>query len=173
MLLKDHPALIAPLNADDASVRMQTRLARPTELKPLPKAALRSAVNPFNLAAGDQALLNQVVGFYHETLKQSPEALAYLDQRGLHDPTLIERFRLGYANHTLAYRLPPKTLKAGNDMRSALQRIGLLRESGHEHFNDHRRRAGRHRRPGIDDLRPGRPQALHERSGQRLLAIPL
>jgi len=32
---------------------------------------------PVSLDADDQALLNQVVGYYHETLKTSPEALAY------------------------------------------------------------------------------------------------
>ena len=89
---------------------------------------------PFAPDGDDQALLNQVIGFYHETLRQSPEALAYLDKRGLGDPALIERFRLGFANRTLGYRLPEKTRKAGAAMRGALQRLGLLRASGHEHF---------------------------------------
>jgi hypothetical protein len=48
---------------------------------------------------------------------------------------LIERFKLGYANRTLAYRLAPKQFKAGAELRTALQRVGILRESGHEHFN--------------------------------------
>ncbi len=48
---------------------------------------------------------------------------------------LIERFRLGYANRTLACRLAPKQYKAGAVLRSALQRIGILGESGHEHLN--------------------------------------
>jgi len=37
-------------------------------------------------------------------LKASPEALEYLERRGLGNPELIEHFRLGYANRTLAYR---------------------------------------------------------------------
>jgi hypothetical protein len=82
-----------------------------------------------------QALLRRVLAYYHETLKQSPEALDYLQARGLHHPELIERFQLGYANRTLAYSLPNKRLKAGAEQRGALQRIGLMRESGHEHFN--------------------------------------
>jgi DNA primase len=85
--------------------------------------------------ADDQALLNQVVDYYHETLKQSPEALAYLKARGLVHGELIEKFRLGYANRTLGLRLPEKTRKAGADMRARLERIGIYRESGHEHFN--------------------------------------
>jgi hypothetical protein len=33
---------------------------------------------------------------------------------------LIERFRLGYANRTLAYRLAPNQYKAGAELRTAL-----------------------------------------------------
>jgi DNA primase len=89
----------------------------------------------FERQADDQALLNQVIDFYHETLLQSPEALAYLDKRGLNDPELIARFKLGFANRTLAYRLPEKSRKAGAELRGQLQEIGILRQSGHEHFN--------------------------------------
>ncbi|WP_186457679.1 toprim domain-containing protein [Nitrospirillum amazonense] len=91
--------------------------------------------SPVSLEADDQALLDQVVDYYHQTLKQSPEALAYLAERGLVGDELIERFKLGYANRTLGLRLPEKTRKAGAEVRSRLTRIGLYRESGHEHFN--------------------------------------
>jgi DNA primase len=47
----------------------------------------------------------------------------------------VERFRLGYANRTLGYRLPAKNRKAGEELRGALQRLGVLRESGHEHLS--------------------------------------
>jgi DNA primase len=57
-------------------------------------------------------LLDQVIEFYHQTLQGSPEALAYLEKRGLGSMELIERFRIGYANRTLAYRLAPKQYKA-------------------------------------------------------------
>ena len=86
-------------------------------------------------AEEDQALLQRVIDFYHQALKQSPEALDYLKRRGLDDPTLIETFKLGYANRTLGPTLPEKTRKAGSEIRGQLQRIGLYRDSGHEHFN--------------------------------------
>ena len=89
----------------------------------------------FERQADDQALLNRVIDFYHETLLQSPEALVYLDKRGLNDPELIAHFKLGFANRTLAYRLPEKSRKAGAELRGQLQEIGILRQSGHEHFN--------------------------------------
>lgn len=82
----------------------------------------------------DGALLKQVVDYYHETLKASPEAIAYLESRGLNDVALIDRFRLGFANRTLGYRLPKTALKAGAAVRTQLQRLGILRGSGHEHL---------------------------------------
>jgi DNA primase len=86
-------------------------------------------------AADDQSVLQYVVNYYHGTLKQNDEAKAYLKQRGLDDPELIDTFKLGYANRTLGLTLPEKNRKAGSEIRGQLQRIGLYRESGHEHFN--------------------------------------
>jgi DNA primase catalytic core len=85
--------------------------------------------------ADDQALMRQVIDYYHETLKESPEALDYLEQRGLRAAGLIETFKLGFANRTLGYRLPAKNRKAGAELRGQLQKLGLIRSSGHEHFN--------------------------------------
>jgi len=83
----------------------------------------------------DQKALQQVINYYHQTLKQSPEALAYLEKRGLNDLELINHFKLGYANRTLGLRLPQANRKAGGEMREQLKRIGLYRETGREHFN--------------------------------------
>jgi DNA primase len=93
---------------------------------------LAPSVAPY---AAHGELLNQVVEFYHQTLLESPEALAYLAGRGLNDPEMIARFKLGYANRTLGYRLPARRVKAGADLKGRLEDIGILRASGHEHFN--------------------------------------
>ncbi len=160
LLAKQHPALAAG-SAEHA----------PTKLS---QGKLRAAQS-FSLAAGDQVLLDQVIEFYHQTLKTSPEALQYLDGRGLGNMELIERFRLGYANRTLAYRLAPKQYKAGAELRAALQRVGILRESGHEHCNGSivvplfgepddasaRPVVGAYARKLRDDLRPGTPKHLY------------
>jgi DNA primase catalytic core len=82
----------------------------------------------------DAKLLVQVIEFYHQTLLQSPEGLAYLQRRGIGSPEAIETFKLGFANRTLGYRLPDKTRVQGAVLRGQLQRIGILRTSGHEHF---------------------------------------
>ena len=76
---------------------------------------------PIEVNADDQRVLLQVVDYYHETLKQSPEALGYLEGRGLTHPEMIDHFKLGFANRTLGYRLPDKNRKAGAEMRGRLQ----------------------------------------------------
>ncbi|WP_153100248.1 CHC2 zinc finger domain-containing protein [Paraburkholderia hayleyella] len=85
--------------------------------------------------ADEQVLLGQVADTYHESLKQSPEAQAYLAQRGLVHGEVVGTFRLGYANKSLTYRLPPGYSKEGREVRAKLQRVGVYRESGHEHLN--------------------------------------
>jgi DNA primase len=103
--------------------------------EPVKRATVRVLAPPVTLDADDRALLVQVVDYYHQTLKQSPEALAYLQSRGLNHPELVEHFKLGYANRTLGLRLPNKQRASGADIRTRLEKVGIYRESGHEHFN--------------------------------------
>ncbi|WP_250441261.1 hypothetical protein [Caballeronia sp. AZ1_KS37] len=58
------------------------------------------------------------------------EALAYLEKRGI--AGAVEHFKLGFANRTLGLRLPEKNREAGEAIRSRLQSVGVIRESGHE-----------------------------------------
>src|SRR5574340_265899 len=77
--------------------------------EPVKRSTVRKLDAPVEFDADDQALLNQVVDYYHETLKQSPEALAYLEARGLRGAArdeAIATFKLGYANRTLGLCLP-------------------------------------------------------------------
>jgi DNA primase len=86
----------------------------------------------------DAAALEQVVDYYHATLKTSLEALAYLRSRGFEGESAsqaIETFKLGFANRTLGLRLPDKNRKMGTQMRGRLEKLGVYRESGHEHLN--------------------------------------
>jgi DNA primase catalytic core len=89
----------------------------------------------FGPTAGDQAVLGIVVSYYHETLKNSPQAQQYLVQRGLQSSEMVKQFRLGYSNRTLTYRVPDKNRKQGEEQRGRLENLGILRKSGHEHFN--------------------------------------
>jgi DNA primase len=128
------------MKAEGVSFRHAVELLRdgvPVEGKaaPVKQATVRKLAAPVRADAGDAEILSQVAGYYHETLKQSPEALGYLLKRGLGHPEMVERFRLGFANRTLGLRLPQANRAAGEEIRGRLQRLGILRESGHEHFN--------------------------------------
>jgi DNA primase catalytic core len=99
------------------------------------RSTVRTLPAPVERDADDVDLLDQVTAYYHETLKRSPEALDYLQSRGLDSADAIEHFKLGYANRTLGLRLPNKQRKEGLAMRNRLERLGVMREaSGHEHL---------------------------------------
>ena len=151
LLKSDHPAL----SASTAPVKIST---------------VRKLPPPIERDADNAKLLLQVVNFYHDTLKQSPEALAYLQKRGLTHPEMLARFPLGYANRTLGYRLPASNRVTGAEMRGRLQQLGIIRESGHEHLNGSLvipilDTAGTvvqmYGRKIKDDLRPGTPPHLY------------
>ena len=89
---------------------------------------------PFDTSAADRQLLAEVVGFYAQTLRESGEAQEFLARRRIDHPEAVQRFQLGFANRTLGYRLPAKNRQAGADIRGRLQRLGVYRPSGHEHF---------------------------------------
>jgi DNA primase catalytic core len=125
---------------------------------------------PLSADADDQTLLGQVVDYYAQTLADSPEALEYLKARGIDDSEAVRHFKLGYANRTLGLRLPEKNRQAGEAIRTRLQRLGVFRDSGHEHFNGSLivpvlDSAGKvtqmYGRKIRDDLRAGTPKHLH------------
>jgi len=102
---------------------------------PVKQSTTPKLSSPLSDNADEQTALQQVIAYYHNALKQNVDAQNYLKQRGLDDVELIDHFKLGVANRTLTYRLPEKNRKAGAAIRGQLQRIGILRDSGHEHFN--------------------------------------
>ena len=89
----------------------------------------------FNPLSEDQKLLAQVIDYYQRSLKEATEGLNYLRSRGVTVGEAIDRFRIGYANRTLGLKLPVKQLKAGKQIRTRLQQLGLFRDTGREHFN--------------------------------------
>ena len=90
---------------------------------------------PFSPEDSDAELLRQVVDYYHERLLSTEAALAYLKGRGIYDEEAIVRFRLGFADRTLGLRLPEKNRLQGAAQRTRLSRLGIMRDSGHEHFS--------------------------------------
>ncbi len=115
---------------------LRTRLGGDDAIRSAPAVSLTPLVKSVTEAQAldDTTLVREVLDFYHATLTASPEAIAYLEQRGLNSPALMAHFQLGYANRTLAYRLPATSRKAGAEVRGRLEQLGLIRASGHEHF---------------------------------------
>jgi DNA primase len=110
-------------------------LAAASGAPPAKHSTVKKLPMPIAADAEDTKLLAQVIEYYHETLLGSPEALEYLKRRGIGSEEAPRTFKLGFANRTLGYRLPYKNRIQGAQIRGRLQRLGLLRESGHEHFN--------------------------------------
>jgi DNA primase catalytic core len=125
LLRADSPSLAASFSGE-LHGRQQSPVPKKSTTVKLPALVERTMA--------DEVLLRQIVGFYHSTLKESPEALLYMERRGLKNAELLEQFQIGFANRTLAYRLPSKDREAGAELRSRLQGLGILRESGHEHL---------------------------------------
>ena len=102
-----------------------------------PKRA-RVLASPVALDADDQTLLRQVVDYYAERLRDPQAGAAargYLERRGLGSAEAIAAHGIGFADRTLGLRLPERTRKAGAEIRERLEKLGLYRESGREHFN--------------------------------------
>jgi DNA primase len=110
-------------------------LAAASSAAPPKRSTVKKLPTPIERNAEDAKLLIQVIDYYHETLLASPEALDYLKCRGIGSEEAIKTFKLGFANRTLGYRLPASTRVVGAALRGQLQRLGLYRDSGHEHFS--------------------------------------
>ena len=103
--------------------------------RPVQQSTVRKLETVIGAEADTQSVLGQVVDYYHETLKQSPEALGYLEKRGIGSSEAIEQFKLGYSNRTLGYHIPLKNRREGALIRGQLESLGIYRKSGHEHFS--------------------------------------
>ena len=84
--------------------------------------------------ASDNEVLSHVVDFYHKTFLNQVAAMQYLQKRGVFHPEAVKKFKIGYANRTLGYRIPATT-QEGKKQKAQLERVGLLKESGHEHLS--------------------------------------
>lgn len=123
------------MKAEGVSFRQAVEILRAQPVGATTSATTPKLPSPVDVTAADQELLDQVASYYHATLKESPEALAYLEKRGLQSSEMVDRFKLGFANRTLGLRLPESNRASGADVRGRLQQLGIIRESGHEHLN--------------------------------------
>lgn len=85
-------------------------------------------------AGDDQPLLRQVIAHYCNALKYAPRVRAMLRRLKLDDEALIAECQLGFCDRTLGPSLPEPDTPAGDAVRGQLQRLRVLRGSGHERF---------------------------------------
>jgi DNA primase catalytic core len=98
------------------------------------RSTVRRLASPVQKDAADEDLLGQVTGYYHRVLKESPDPLGYLARRKIDHPEVIDTFCLGYSDRSLGLRLPDRRRKDGAEIRGRLEKLGIFRASGHEHF---------------------------------------
>ena len=110
-------------------------LSGPSAGAPLKKSTVPKLASPLAADADDQAALRQVLDYYHERLRpnENPAAFAYLKKRGI-SADAVAAFKLGFVDRTLGLRLPNNQRKEGAALRARLTRLGLLRDTGHEHL---------------------------------------
>lgn len=77
------------------------------------------------------AVLEQAAAFYQQQLDHYPEAMRYLNQRGLHDPALIQELGIGYAPGGILRR----HLTAQGYGFDLLRQVGLLNAQGSDAFS--------------------------------------
>ncbi|WP_233965601.1 CHC2 zinc finger domain-containing protein [Pectobacterium versatile] len=122
-------------------VRLRELAGTPSSLAAVPVLASPPvARTPLSDLDDDgQALLHQVIDFYHHNLLNNPEAQQWLVSRGLNHPELISHFRLGFAGHHgiggSAGLLPSTSSLEGKRLRERLAGLGVLREATRQdHF---------------------------------------
>ena len=108
------------------------RTARETASSP--RHSTRRKLEPLApLEADSRELLGRVMKHYQAARSKNREAVAYLESRGIGVAT-AEQFGLGFSDRTLGYRLPANHNKGGQELRTKLTELGVLRETGHEHL---------------------------------------
>ncbi len=100
---------------------------------PVKKATVPKLSAPVKPDADDQAALKQILDYYHERLPANASVLDYLKKRGITNEAMAT-FGLGFVDRTLGLRLPQKNRAEGAAIRERLQRLGVLRKTGHEHL---------------------------------------
>ncbi len=117
----------------------------------------------------DHVVLRHVLDFYHQTFCDEVKAMGYLQVRRCFDAEAVKLFKIGYANRTLGYRVPTTTA-AGKKLKEQLTRLGIFRDSGHEHlsgsvvfpiFDEHGNFAQMYGRKITANLREGTPLHLY------------
>ena len=135
--------LVEQVSFREAADRLGAGQLAPRPARSTPKRPRVPPVQPDAPEAEGAAVLKAAVSLYHQRLLGDPEALAYVEARGIDRPT-IERCQVGYA---VGDQLMPLLRWRGLPLWAALS-TGVVNRHGQEHL------AGR---VVVPELRQGRP----------------
>ena len=80
-------------------------------------------------APNENSSLTTIADYYHKKLYQNPQAIEYLNKRGLENVQNYDRFKIGFADGSLLSVI-------GESQRHQLANIGILHDNGSEHFKN-------------------------------------
>lgn len=87
-----------------------------------------------NITSEENEILMSVISHYSRTFKENVRAKNHLKDRGIGDPATIEKFQIGYCTEGLLKMIPGPNTNEGKHIRYVLQKYGILRDTGREHF---------------------------------------
>jgi DNA primase len=140
-----------------------------TSARPIVKqSSIQKLPSLLTASAEDQELLQQVLTHYQQNLTETPEALAYLQKRGLRSSEMITHFTLGFANRTLGYRLPAKKWLAGERFAGVSKPWTFCGRVGMSTF-----RGGNRGRCGFRGFTPGALGSVPARADYAVRGMPI
>jgi DNA primase catalytic core len=96
----------------------------------------RQRVKEFNLIPSDEEKsfktdfnLNLITEYYQKRLSENPQALIYLEKRGLKTTELLNRLKIGFSDGSLLNII-------GESQKNELKKCGIVRENDTEHFEN-------------------------------------
>ena len=98
--------------------------------RPAAKAAAQKAESAPEEQTKDEhpeLTLSTVTDHYHKRFRETAEGRAYLEKRGIKNPELMQRFKIGYADGSILSMV-------SNGQKGKLKALGILTEGGRELF---------------------------------------
>jgi DNA primase len=82
----------------------------------------------------DAELLQRVADFYQRTFSNDTAVAKYLESRCCLHAEAAGHFKIGFADRSLGYLIPPQTSSVGRQLKKRLQDLGVYRKNGQEHL---------------------------------------
>jgi len=98
-------------------------------------ATIRKLSCPLDVDANDDDFVHQVFNYYNDQLLNDEKSLKWLADKGITDLDMLKTLKIGFADRSLALRIPQKNRAEGRQIRTRLEDLNLFRETGHGTFN--------------------------------------